>query len=267
MRLASVSVSRSAASFRTWCILFAMVASGATAFAGQRPVAQQRPNILFITVDDMSCDSVGAFGCQLAGTTPNIDRLAGEGLRFQRAFVQVANCMPSRNVMFSGLYPHRNGVEGFYQVRPIDYPVLCDLMQEAGYFTAIRGKVGHSTPYSPYAWDLILDAAQPKPHPKDVASYYRSAAQGIAAAQEAGKPFCLIMNVSDPHKPFYGMTNRGELFEDPHVPSALFSAAEVPVPGFLPDDPVVRQELSHYYSSVRRADDCVGGILRLGRIG
>ncbi len=136
------------------------------------------PNILFITVDDMSCDSVGAFGCPLAGTTPHIDRLASEGLRFERAFVQVANCMPSRNVMFSGLYPHTNGVEGFYQVREVRYPVLCDLLQRGGYFTAIRGKVGHSTPYAPYTWDLILDAVEPRPHPKNVASYYASTARG-----------------------------------------------------------------------------------------
>ncbi len=58
------------------------------------------------------------------------------------------------------------------------------------------------------------------------------------------------------------MNNRGDATEDPNVPSQVFAAAEVPVPGFLPDDPVVRLELAHYYSSVRRADDCVGGILR-----
>ena len=97
-------------------------------------------NILFITVDDMNCDSVGAFGCTLPDTTPNIDRLAAQGLRFKYAHVQVANCMPSRNVMFSGRYPHNNRVEGFYQVKDPDYPVLCDLMKQAGYFTAIRGK-------------------------------------------------------------------------------------------------------------------------------
>ena len=75
-----------------------------------------RPNILIVTVDDMNCDSVGAFGCELAGTTPNIDQLAARGMRYQFAHVQVGNCYPSRNVMFSGQYPHSSGVEGFYQV-------------------------------------------------------------------------------------------------------------------------------------------------------
>ena len=48
----------------------------------------ERPNILFISVDDMSCDSVGVFGCQLDGTTPHIDQLASEGVRFRYAHVQ-----------------------------------------------------------------------------------------------------------------------------------------------------------------------------------
>ncbi len=59
----------------------------------------ERPNILFITVDDMNCDSMGAYGCALPGTTPNMDRLAAEGLRFEYAHVVVGNCMPSRNCM------------------------------------------------------------------------------------------------------------------------------------------------------------------------
>ncbi|MBI3466387.1 MAG: sulfatase-like hydrolase/transferase, partial [Planctomycetes bacterium] len=50
--------------------------------------------------------------------------------------------------------------------------------------------------------------------------------------------------------------------EDPNKPSHVFTAAEVPVPGFLPDDPAIREELAKYYSSVRRGDDCVGAILR-----
>ena len=68
-----------------------------------------RPNVLIITVDDMSADSVGAFGCRLPDTTPNLDRLASQGMRFTRAHVVCANCMPSRNAMWSGLYPHKVG--------------------------------------------------------------------------------------------------------------------------------------------------------------
>ena len=68
------------------------------------------PNILLITVDDMSCDSVGVFGCKLPGTTPNMDRLAAQSLRFAHAHTTVGNCMPCRNVLFSGLYSHNNKI-------------------------------------------------------------------------------------------------------------------------------------------------------------
>lgn len=222
------------------------------------------PNVLILTVDDMSCDSLGAFGCKLPDTSPNIDRLAAEGLRFAYAHVQVANCMPSRNVMFSGRYPHNNRVEGFYQVRNPGYPVLVDLMKKAGYFTAIRGKVPHSTPYSPYAWDLVLDMLPDgtRSPVKNAASYGNSTEQGLRAARSAGKPFCLVINISDPHKPFYAEGQSGETVPDRNVPSKVFTPEEVPVPGFLFDDPVVRKELAHYYSSVRRADDCAGEVLK-----
>jgi N-sulfoglucosamine sulfohydrolase len=227
-------------------------------------VGAERLNVLIITVDDMSADSIGAFGCKLADTSPNIDRLAAQGMRFDRAHVVVGNCMPSRNVMWSGLYPHTSGVEGFYQVRQANYPHLADLMKRAGYFTAIQHKVSHSTPYSPYpAWDLDLDTT-PDGRRRDMKaprSYGEGTAQGIAAAQAAGKPFCLLINVADPHKPFYAEGRRGETIPDKNVPSRVFKPEEVPVPGFLFDDPVVRKELSHYYSSVRRADDGVGQIL------
>ena len=225
--------------------------------------AAERLNLLLITVDDMSADSVGAFGCKLPETTPNMDRLAKESLRFAHAHVQVGNCMPSRNVMWSGRYPHNNRVEGFYQVKDPGYPVLCDLLQSAGYFTAIRHKVSHSTPYSPFAWDLVLDTLPDgtKAHVKDSPSYGISTTQGIEAARAAGKPFCVMINVADPHKPFYAQARGGETIPDAHPTSRVFTADEVPVPGFLFDDPVVRKELAHYYSSVRRADDAVGQVL------
>jgi N-sulfoglucosamine sulfohydrolase len=223
-----------------------------------------RLNVLIITVDDMSADSVGAFGCRLPDTTPNLDRLAAQGMRFNRAHVVCANCMPSRNVMWSGLVPHNNRVEGFYQVAKATLPHLADLIQRAGYFTAIQHKVSHSTPYSPYpAWDLELDLGPDgrKRQAKAPRSYAAGTAQGIQAARQAGKPFCLMINISDPHKPFYAESSRGATIPDNNVPSRVFQPDEVPIPGFLFDDPVVRKELSHYYSSVRRADDCVGEIL------
>ena len=220
-----------------------------------------RPNILLITVDDMSCDSVGVFGCKLPDTTPNMDKLAAQSLRFAHAHVTVGNCMPCRNVLLSGLYSHNNKIEGFYQVKNPGWPHLVDLMKATGYFTGIRGKVSHSAPYQPYAWDANLDTLPngTRAHNKDAKSYGLSTADGIAKAKAAKKPFCLVVNISDPHKPFWSKTRGGG--KDVHVPSRIFKPREVPIPGFLFDDAQVRAELALYYSSVRRADDCVGKVL------
>lgn len=226
--------------------------------------AKDPPNVLIVTVDDMSADSLGSFGCSLQGTSPNIDSFAKQSMRFNQAHVIVGNCMPGRNIMWSGLFSHVNGVEGFVQNRDPDYLVLCDLAKSAGYFAAIRGKVSHSTPYLPYAWDAILDNDESgnKYHNKDPQGYGASTRQGIAMAKRAGKPFCLMVNISDPHKPFYAQGKGGATVDDRHVPSRVFEASEVPVPGFLPEDMSIRKELAHYYSSVRRADDCFGEIIK-----
>ena len=219
-------------------------------------------NLLLITVDDMSCDSVGVYGCKLDGTTPVIDRLASQSLRFDYAHVTVGNCNPCRNVMFSGLISHNNKVEGFYKVPNPGWPHMVDLLKDAGYYAGIRGKVTHSSPYQPYDWDedLTILEDRSKAHIKDAKSYGESTARGIANAKKHGKPFFLSVNISDPHKPFWSQVRGGG--EDPYKPSRIFTADEVPVPGFLFEDRAVREELALYYSSVRRADDCLNQVLR-----
>lgn len=221
----------------------------------------EKMNILFITMDDMSCDSVGVYGCKLPDTTPNMDKFATTALRFTYAHSQVGNCMPTRNVLASGKYPHNNHVEGFYEIKNPGYQTFSDFMKAGGFFTAARGKITHITPYNPYpGWDVVLDnlPGGGQAHPKNVASYYESTQRGIALAKKAGKPFCININISDPHKPFWNEDGHPEI----NPPSRIFTAKEVPVPGFLPDDPGVREELAMYYSSVRRGDDCLGQVLK-----
>ena len=101
--------------------------------------------------------------------------------------------MPGRNVMFSGLISHNNKVEGFYQVKNPGWPHMVDLMKNAGYFTGIRGKVSHSTPYQPYAWDANLDTLPngSKGHYKDAESFGISTTDGIQKAKAAGNRFVL----------------------------------------------------------------------------
>src|SRR5512136_2086688 len=70
-------------------------------------------NILFLTADDMAYNSVGVYGCGIKNITPNIDRLASEGIRFTNAHINAAICQPCRQSLLTGLYPHNNGAEGF----------------------------------------------------------------------------------------------------------------------------------------------------------
>ena len=222
-------------------------------------LAADRPNVLLITADDMNCDSVGAYGCRVEGTTPNIDRLASQGMRFERAHVTIAVCQPCRNVWMTGRYPHRSGGEGFHKLQKPGVPILPAILRANGYLVGLFGKEPHCTPYDDFQWDtpkLPLGAGR---NPR---LYGEHAAELFRRAKEADKPFFLMANSHDPHRPFYG--NDKWKYDDPdgpQVPSRVFQPEEVVVPGFLPDVPDVRREISEYYSSVRRCDDTVGALL------
>ena len=79
----------------------------------------KRPNVLLIVADDMNWDSPGCFGGAAPDITPNIDKLASEGMRFWHAYVNISICTPSRSVMLTGLYPHKNSSR--YGTRCIPY--------------------------------------------------------------------------------------------------------------------------------------------------
>ena len=114
----------------------------------------QRPNILLITADDMNWDAVGAYGCPVAGTTPHIDQLAAAGMCFDHAHVTIAVCQPSRSTLMTGRYPHCSGGEGFFPLRRPGVPILPQILRAGGYRLGILGKVGHSTPYADFEWDM-----------------------------------------------------------------------------------------------------------------
>jgi N-sulfoglucosamine sulfohydrolase len=219
-----------------------------------------QPNILFITVDDMNADSLGVFGCPVEDTTPNLDKLAGEGIRFEHAHVQAPNCTPSRNVFQTGRYPHNSGVEGFYDIEP-DYPILPDLLKAEGYRVGIWGKVADTTPRSNYMWNKVLKTSG-KGSAKNAEVVSNVALKFMEECKREGKPFYLVMNLSDPHHPLFGSTASKKSHYDIYPPSRIYTEEEVIVPGFLPDIPGVRAEVTRYYNSVRRADDIIGAILQ-----
>ncbi len=245
------------------------------AVPGLACMAADHLNVLFITADDMNRDSVGVYGAMVPDTTPNIDRLASQGLRFEHAHVTVAICQPTRAVWMTGRYPHNNGALGFDEIRA-DVPTLPETLRRNGYFTGILGKTTHVVPSRENAFqyrrqsDELLYGRSPD-------LYGRYVAEFLQDARHSGRPFFLMVNAHDPHRPFDTLTPAAQrtLIEvEPATsekkawysrefpaPSRIYQPDEIVVPGFLPDLPEIREEIAMYYSSVRRADDVVGRVL------
>jgi N-sulfoglucosamine sulfohydrolase len=251
----------------------ACLASSGTA-AGQAPrgSAAARPNILLITVDDLNWDSLGVTGSPVRNVSPNVDRLAREGMRFTRAHVTVAICQPSRNVLMTGRYPQNTGALGFEDIRP-DVPTLVEALAKGGYYTGLMAKTGHVVPSRAAAWKELVLARELK-NGRSAGLYLARTRTFLANARASGQPFFLMLNVQDPHRPYAG-SQQEDTFkardagrEDaqygggfPDVEHA-YTPSEITVPPSLPDLPEIRRELAQYYTSVKRADESTGAALR-----
>lgn len=249
------------------------LAAGAACCLAQAPRAAsasgERLNILLITADDMNWDGPGVYGSKTPGVTPNIDRLAAEGLRFTHSHITIAVCQPSRSVLMTGRYPHRNGAMGFEPIRE-DVPTLGESLRAAGYLNGILGKERHLEPREKFCWDTYVGVADLS-QGRDPQKYYQYAKTFFEQARAAGRPFFLMANSHDPHRPFAGserdraQPNRPRARRGPADypdPARMYEPQEICVPGFLPDLPAVRSEVAQYYSSVHRCDETVGEILR-----
>ncbi|MBN1442322.1 MAG: sulfatase [Planctomycetes bacterium] len=223
---------------------------------GSEDRAADRLNILLFTADDLHDESVGAFGGRPEGLTPRLDRFARQGMRFDRAHVNAAICAPSRAVIATGLYSHRSGAMGFFKARA-GTPDIVTTFQRAGYLAGILGKVGHSTPTDSMRWDYEFDQ-------KDLGNgrnpeiYHQRSRTFLERCRKEGKPFYFMVNSHDPHRPY---CNPERLTAGAAMPSRIYKPSEVAVPGFLPDLPGVREELSQYLNSARRLDDTFGRVL------
>jgi N-sulfoglucosamine sulfohydrolase len=220
-------------------------------------------NILLITADDMDGNTPGSFGGP-GDATPHLDRLAAEGMVFRRGHVPAAVCQPSRSALMTGLWPHRNGAEGF---EPIDegIGVINDLLKDKGYLTGILGKVQHLQPVERFGWDMAVDMSE-LGMGRNPERYLAAAEEFLARAAGERRPWFLMANAHDPHRPFHGSEAEREFWPEEKralypAPSKVFTADEVKVPGFLPDLPAVRTEYAEYLSSARRCDDVVGKLL------
>ena len=225
-----------------------------------RAAAGRAPNILLITADDMNWATPGCFGGRVPGITPHIDRLAVQGMRFERAHVTVAVCQPSRSAMMTGRYPHRNGAEGFQPIRT-DVPTLQEQLHGAGYLNGIMAKNGHLAPRAKFCWDFFITPEQ-LGRGRSPELYYRFSREYFSQAKAAGRPFFLMANSQDPPRPFAGSADGLRDFGE-HMPcTRRIEPREAVVPGFLPDIPGVRQEVSEYLTSSYRCDQTVGQVLR-----
>ena len=237
--------------------------------------AADRLNVLFITLDDMNRDSVGVYGAKVPETTPNIDRLASQGLRFEHGHVTIAICQPTRAVWMTGRYPHNSGALGFNKINA-DVPTLPETLLANGFYTGILGKTEHVVPSRKNAFEYRRDRSDLH-NGRSQELYGRFVAEFFREAKRSDRPFFLMVNTHDPHRPFDKRTpaskrTLGEVVPaknkasakykgDYPAPSRIYQPDEVVVPGFLPDLPEIREEIAQYYSSVRRADDVVGCVL------
>ena len=104
--------------------------------------AQEKPNILFIMSDDHTSQAFGVYGSRLAqlNPTPNIDRLATEGILFENAFCTNSICTPSRATIMTGQYSQTNGVQDLNGRLKAENQYLAHEMKKLGYETAVIGK-------------------------------------------------------------------------------------------------------------------------------
>lgn len=216
-----------------------------------------RLNVLLFTADDLHAESLGAFGGMPEGLTPNLDRFAQQGMRFDRAHVNAAICAPSRAVIATGLYSHHSGAMGFMKADE-GVPDIVTTFQDAGYLAGVLGKVGHSSPSPTMEWDYHFDQKD-LGNGRNPGIYYQRCVTFFEMSKAEKKPFYFMVNSHDPHRPY---CNPDKLTKGAAMPSQVYQPADVTVPGFLPDLPGVRKELAKYLNSTRRLDDTFGRVMQ-----
>lgn len=221
----------------------------------------QKPNILLITLDDMNWDSPGTYGGSIPDLTPHIDGLAKSGIQFEHAFVQAPNCSPSRVVIQTGLYPHQTGMRGFFYVKD-NFNTLPEILRADRYFTGVINKPADTSLNSEFSdyWDLFKVIKGTEKRSAEI--YAKLFDNFMREANKKGKPFYCVINVADPHKPFFNDPPSKKKGFDKFKPSKIYTKKDITIPGYLPKTPEIKKEVLNYVNSVKRGDDCVGEILK-----
>lgn len=218
--------------------------------------AATRPNVLFILTEDQGAHmgALGTAGIQ----TPHMDALARSGVLFRQAFVAYPVCSASKAAIYTSLHNHTNGMLGntanfmkpavqlteaeknlnSYRAVRIgeSLPTLIERLNAGGWHQGVMGKL-HVAPVEKFPYDEFTQVVNGK-----------SAAAFIANAAKAGKPWHLFYNIGVSHRPFPD-SDRVKIRVNP---------AEVKLPAFLPDTPVIRKDWSEYLAAIEAADRFVG---------
>ncbi len=193
------------------------------------------PNFIVFIADDMAVEDCGAYGHSRI-RTPNIDRLAAEGVRFDAAFLTCSSCSPSRSSILTSRSPHNTGAHQLHLPLPAEQVLVSTPLREAGYYTAAVGK-----------WHL---GNAVKNQFDDVKEGKVNQMVPTLRDRPKDKPFFFWYAFVDPHRPYQPNT-----IEQPHSPD------DAVVPPFLPDTPVVRNDLAMYYDEIARMDGNIGEVL------
>lgn len=256
------------------------------------PAHAAKPNLLFIYTDDQSYDALSIVQKE-QGTkgrfpwlqTPNLDRLAAEGVRFRNAFVMNSLCSPSRAVNLTGLYNHEqgNGIASNFRPFPINNVTHATLLRADGYTTAYVGKwhmgnqrerpgFDHFASYAGHGQyadcPFIVDG---KDTPTtgwvdDVATDY--AIQFIQKQKDTTKPWSLILGFKTPHQPWEPPARTKNLYAGEvarNVPNVntppIYAGNHDKAPADKPVPPTAPTNLD-YFRCVTAMDDCVGRLLK-----
>jgi len=218
-----------------------------------------RPNLVLIIADDMNWDDCGAYG-HPAIRTPNIDRLASDGLLFRHAYLTTNSCSPSRASIITGKYPHNTGAEQLHWPLPGDNLTVAAELKAAGYYTAAVGKwhLGDQVRdhfdriYEASTEGFVLPSGKDGEPAKMIAAQPSGCEDWERAIDERPRdqPFFFWLASIDPHREY----TDGAL-DPPHT------HADVVVPPHLPDTPEVREDLRLYYDEIGRLDMYIGKVL------
>ncbi len=173
--------------------------------------SEDKPNIIFILADDLAVKALSAYNPQLFNT-PNIDRLANEGIKFNNCLVTNSICAPSRAVMLTGKYSHINGLRDNRDVFDGDQQTFPKLLQKAGYTTALIGKWHlKSTPQGFDYWNIVKgqglyynpifiemgDTTRREGYVTDLITDY---VFDYIEEVDKEKPFCVLYHHKSPHR-------------------------------------------------------------------